>query len=98
MTTYFPDNLPPRPDDPENWGVELPGGPGTGEQIEVGEDEFFRMRFLAEAGDAPAAEARVLSWLSHNGQDDLRGAYATATDQPADSGRWEVLAHIPIRY
>ncbi len=47
-----------------------------------------------EAATAVEAERRVLTWLDHDFEDDLRGWAATATGE-ATRGRWRVEVCTP---
>ncbi|MFC4328342.1 hypothetical protein ACFPC0_10940 [Streptomyces andamanensis] len=92
MTTTYPVTLLPVDGDPEAaWNA-----------VKADEDTFVRpddgrpfavTSYLIDAGGREEAELRVLTWIDHSYEDDLRGAKATGVREVA-AGRWLVSLQV----
>lgn len=96
VSTHFPYNLPPVPTSgPNPWNFQPPADHDW-DEVEVGGKPHTRTRNLVDAADGQQAEQRALSYLYAYYHEDLHGAHATALEQPAAPGRWEVHVYTPI--
>ncbi|MFC5220076.1 hypothetical protein [Streptomyces coerulescens] len=92
MPTTFPVTLPPVPADPEAaWHAERVGDTAY-ERPDDGRSSATTV-FAIDATSPDEAELRVLAWINHNYEDDLRRATATAEHQ-AGLHRWHVSLRI----
>ncbi|MGW2658521.1 hypothetical protein ACWC1D_33340 [Streptomyces sp. NPDC001478] len=88
--TRFPtDLLPAVPED--RWNAEKVS------DTTVDDDRTATTVYTLDAPTADEAERRLLAWISHNYQDDLNGATATAT-RPSQPGNYTVYLTQPVRY
>ncbi|WP_326693368.1 MULTISPECIES: hypothetical protein [unclassified Streptomyces] len=92
MPTTYPVTLLPVPDDPgATWNAER-----IGETHFDHPDEGWPSAttvYAIDADSATEAELRVLTWIDHSYEDDLRRATATALLE-AGTGRWHVSLRI----
>ncbi|MFD8385244.1 hypothetical protein ACFV2X_43130 [Streptomyces sp. NPDC059679] len=92
MPTTYPVTLPSVPNDPETaWSAER-----VGETVLEHPDEGWASAtttYAIDAGSRSEAELRVLAWIDHSYEDDLRQATATAVEQ-VDPNRWHVSLRI----
>ncbi|BBC28720.1 hypothetical protein SGFS_000110 [Streptomyces graminofaciens] len=92
MPTDYPVTLPPVPDEPETaWRAQR-----VGDTVFERPDEGWpsaTTTFAIDASSAAEAELRVLAWIHHSDEDDLRQATATA-EGPAGPDRWHVSLRI----
>ncbi len=84
MPTTYPATLPAVPVD--RWNAD------KARDVEFAQS-YVISEFEIDADTAADAEARVLAWIDHDYEDDLRGATATGTEQ-LPGGRWRV--HLKI--
>ncbi|MGW2612719.1 hypothetical protein ACWC4A_52025 [Streptomyces mirabilis] len=92
MATDYPTSLPPVPDAPETaWQAQR-----VSDTVFERPDEGWpsaTTTFAIDATTAVEAELRVLAWIHHSYEDDLRQATATAKG-PAGPHRWHVSLRI----
>ncbi|KAA9379667.1 hypothetical protein F5972_08420 [Microbispora cellulosiformans] len=81
MATSFASLLPEVP--VNRWHAEKLGEEGD----DYGTHRSF---YTVDAGSGVEAEQRVLAWIHHDYQDDLRHAEVTADPNPLQPGRWRV--------
>lgn len=88
MPTTYPVTLPSVPDEPETaWGAER-----VSDTVIRHPDEGWSSAttyFAIDAGSPEEAERRLLAWISHSFEDDLRRATATACGEERP-GHWRV--------
>ncbi|MEV8544368.1 hypothetical protein [Streptomyces sp. NPDC051572] len=84
MPTRYPTNLPPVPED--RWNPKQVGQSTHG----IG---FAQTTYEIDATTDAEAEVRILAWIDHDAEDDLRGATAEAAEQ-LSSTRWRVTLMI----
>ncbi|GAB2717607.1 hypothetical protein [Kitasatospora kifunensis] len=86
MPTRYPTDLPPVPND--RWNACRI----SESEIEIPDEGWGRAttHFAIDASNATEAEKRLLAWIDHDAEDDLRRATAEATAE-AQPGRWEVV-------
>ncbi|GGP80835.1 hypothetical protein [Streptomyces melanogenes] len=93
MSTAYPVTLPPVPDDPETvWHAQRLSDTVV-ERPAEGRPSATTL-FAIDATSPAEAELRVLAWINHSYEDDLRQASATAEHQ-AGPHRWHVSLRIP---
>ncbi|MFI1408785.1 hypothetical protein ACH4Y0_02425 [Streptomyces sp. NPDC020707] len=92
MPTTYPVTLPPVPGDPETtWHAQRIGDTVI-EQPDDGWPSATTL-FAIDASSSAEAELRVLAWISHSYEDDLRRATATAEHQ-AGPEHWHVSLRV----
>ena len=92
MPTTYPVTLPPVPSDPETaWNGERVGN-AVFDRPDYGSPSATTT-FAIDAADSEEAELRVLAWIDHSYEDDLREATATAVRE-VSPGRWHVSLRI----
>ncbi|MFF4924277.1 hypothetical protein ACFY4B_27145 [Kitasatospora sp. NPDC001261] len=85
MPTRYPTDLPEVPND--RWNAEKVAE----NEIVIPDEGWGRSisHFAIDAENGPEAEKRVLAWINHDYEDDLRRATAEAVAELAP-GRWRV--------
>ncbi|MEZ0076310.1 hypothetical protein [Planotetraspora sp. GP83] len=90
MPTSFSSLLPEVP--PNRWNADKHGDEGDSD---YGPRRSF---YSIDAGSAQEAELRVLAWINHDYQDDLRHAEVTADPAPVGPARWRLTVLWDNRY
>ncbi|MEU7322725.1 hypothetical protein ABZ682_19540 [Streptomyces griseoviridis] len=90
MPTTYPTSLPAGPDD--RWRAEKVADrgierPAEGQPVAVAD-------FTLDASSTKEAEVRLLAYIDHDYEDELRGATATAA-QESTPGGWRVTLRVP---